>query len=602
MHDQTLYYNANIYTMDSRAPRASAVAIRGDRIVGLGTRAEAESALSGPYDTVNVQGLTVVPGFTDCHIHFLWYALGLRRLNLDGVPSIGEAARRVAERAAQAKPGEWILGHGWNRSLWQDGEIPTRLQLDAASPSNPVALTSKDGHTEWVNSLALAVAGVDKNTPDPDGGRIERDPHTGEPTGILRETAQDLVDRIIPAPDLCACESAIAEAIPKMHEFGVVGIHDCEDALAFRAFQNLASRGELRLRVLMMIPRSNLDAAIQIGLQTGQGDPTLRVGSLKVFADGALGSQTAALMEPYIGNPDNVGITVTPKEELVEIITQASRAGIAVAVHAIGDRANRDVLDAFEKSASTLSASTLSRDARTLFQESRPASRCATSISAGQDAHVAGATARDSSNIGRKRLRHRIEHAQLVHPDDLRRFGALGVIASVQPVHATSDRYMADRRWGERASRGYAYRSLADAGARLAFGSDAPVEVPDPITGIFAAVTRKRADEVLLPGWHTDECLSADQAVHGYTLGAAYASGEESIKGSISLGKLADFVVLSKDIFTIPPDEIIQTKVLATVLGGRVVFDRVGLKVASSVAAIRVASPKSTFNAADARS
>lgn len=578
MHDQALYYNVNICTMDSRAPRASAMAIRGDRIVGLGTRAEAEAALSGRYDTVNVQGLTVVPGFTDCHIHFLWYALGLRRLNLDGVPSIGKVARRVAERAAQAKPGEWILGHGWNRSLWRDAEIPTRLQLDAASPSNPVALTSKDGHTEWVNSTALAVAGIDRDTPDPDGGKIERDPHTGKPTGILRENAQGLVDRIIPAPDLCACESAIAEAIPRMHEFGVVSLHDCEDALAFQAFQNLASRGELRLRVLMMIQRSNLDAAIRLGLQTGLGDPTLRVGPLKVFADGALGSQTAALMEPYIGTPDNVGITVTPKEELVEIITQASRAGIAVAVHAIGDRANRDVLDAFEKNASTLSTSTLSRDAQTLSQESRPASRCATSASTERDVHVAGATARDSSNISHKRLRHRIEHAQLVHPDDLRRFGALGIIASVQPVHATSDRYMADRHWGERASRGYAYRSLADAGARLAFGSDAPVEAPDPIEGIFAAVTRKRADEVLLPGWHTEECLSVEQAVHGYTLGAAYASGEETIKGSISAGKLADFVVLSRDIFDIPPDEIMQTKVLATVSAGRVVFDRIGLK------------------------
>ncbi|MEW5866367.1 MAG: amidohydrolase [Bacillota bacterium] len=578
MHDQTLYYNANIYTMDSRVPRASAVAIRGDRIVGLGTRAEAESTLSGPYDTVNVQGLTVVPGFTDCHIHFLWYALGLRRLNLDGVLSIGEVARRVSERATQARPGEWILGHGWNRSLWPEGDTPSRLQLDAVSPANPVVLTSKDGHTEWVNSLALAVAGIDRDTPDPDGGKIERDPYTGEPTGILRENAQGLVDRAIPTPDLCACESAIAEAIPQMHEFGVVGIHDCEDELAFRAFQNLASRGELGLRVLMMIPRSNLDAAIRLGLQTGLGDPTLRVGSLKVFADGALGSQTAALLEPYICNPDNMGITVTPKEELVEIITQASRAGIAVAVHAIGDRANRDVLDAFEKSASTLSASMLSRDAQTLFQESQPASRCATSMSAEHDAHMAGGTTRDSSSIGQRRLRHRIEHAQLVHPDDLRRFAALGIIASVQPVHATSDRYMADRHWGERASRGYAYRSLADAGARLAFGSDAPVEVPDPITGIFAAVTRKRADEVLMPGWHTEECLSVEQAVHGYTLGAAYASGEETIKGSISAGKLADFVVLSRDIFAIPPDEIIQIKVLTTVLAGQVVFDRVGLK------------------------
>ncbi|MEW6230304.1 MAG: amidohydrolase family protein, partial [Bacillota bacterium] len=232
MHNQTLLYNASIYTMDPRLPRVSSMAIRGEEIVALGTRADAESVLSGPRNIVDLQGLTVVPGFTDCHIHFLWYALGLRRLNLDGAASIGEVTRSVAERAAQVRAGEWILGHGWNRSLWPEGDIPSRLQLDAVSPANPVVLTSKDGHTEWVNSRALAVAGIDRDTPDPDGGRIERDPHTGEPAGILRENAQGLVHRTIPTPDLCACESAIAEAIPRMHEFGVVGIHDCEDELA----------------------------------------------------------------------------------------------------------------------------------------------------------------------------------------------------------------------------------------------------------------------------------------------------------------------------------------------------------------------------------
>ncbi len=588
MYDKTLYHNADIYTMDPRYRLASAMAVVGDRIIAVGAREEAEAALSGHYRVVDLQGLTVVPGFVDCHIHFLWYALGARRLNLNGVASIGDVVRMVAERAAQARPGEWILGHGWNRNLWPAADVPTRAQLDAASPTHPVALTSKDGHTMWVNSLALAAAGIGRSTPDPEGGRIERDARTGEPTGLLRENAQALVDDVIPAPGPDACEEAIAAAIPRMHEFGVVGIHDCEDDLAFRAFQDMAARGELGLRVYMMIPRSNLDHAIGLGLQTGFGDTTLRIGPLKVFADGALGSQSAALLEPYVTNPESTGILTTSRDELVDVISRASRAGIALAVHAIGDRANRMVLDAFESVARQVPKGTVSHP----IPESGSGSRTETATgtpsqtwtgtrtgTAAEHGTIAGpadvAAARMSHHMG---LRHRIEHAQLVHPDDLPRFAALGIIASVQPVHATSDRYIADLHWGKRASLGYAYRSLAAAGARLAFGSDAPVEAPNPIEGIFAAVTRKRADEVLLPGWHTEECLTVGQAVCGYTLGAAYASGEEAVKGSISPGKLADFVVLSQNIFAVGSDDILQTKVLATIVGGDVVFDGMGLR------------------------
>lgn len=552
MYDKVLYHNATIYTMDPRRPRASAMSVCGGRITAVGTREEVESALSGHYRSVDLRGLAVVPGFTDCHIHFVWYALGMRRLNLGGVTSVRDIVRMVADRAAHAGPGEWILGHGWNKNIWRDAVPPTRAQLDAASPANPVALTSKDGHSTWVNSAALAAAGVDENTRDPEGGKIERDARTGEPTGILRENAQALVERIIPAPSLAACEEAVAAAIPHMHELGVVGIHDCEDSVAFRTFQMMASERRLGLRVYMMIPRSNLDHAIQLGLQTGFGDANLRVGPLKVFADGALGSQTAALLEPYLTNPDNTGILTTSREELAETISSASGAGIAVAVHAIGDRANRMVLDAFEA-----------------------ATRHAVAASAGV-ASAAGPAASGGTARG-GRLRHRIEHAQLIHPDDVRRLAALGIIASVQPVHATSDRYMADLHWGKRASLAYAYRSLSNAGVRLAFGSDAPVEEPNPIEGIFAAVTRKRTDEVLLPGWHTEECLTVEEAVRGYTLGAAYASGEEAVRGSISPGKFADFVLLSQDIFAVPPDEIASTKVLATILEGRPVFDRFGL-------------------------
>ncbi|MGE5587833.1 MAG: amidohydrolase [Clostridia bacterium] len=590
MYDKALYHDARIYTMDPRCPRASAMAVAGGRIMAVGTREEAEAALCGRYQSVDLRGLAVVPGFVDCHIHFVWYALGARRLNLDGVTSIGDIVRIVAERAAHSRPGEWILGHGWNRSIWRDAGVPTREQLDAASPAHPVALTSKDGHSMWVNSAALAAARVSGSTADPEGGRIERDARTGEPTGLLRENAQALVDRVIPAPSPSTCEEAVAAAIPRMHELGVVGIHDCEDDLAFRTFQTMAARRGLGLRVYMMIPRSNLDHAIELGLQTGFGDAYLRIGPLKVFADGALGSQSAALLEPYLTNPDSTGILTASPDELVDVISRASGAGIAVAVHAIGDRANRMVLDAFESVAQRSSDGTASHpvpesgswdtiDAAMGAASQTHAWTPAPQAAAASTGVAGAANPAPAGTLHSERLRHRIEHAQLIHPNDMRRFAALAIIASVQPVHATSDRYMADLHWGKRASLAYAYRSLAAAGARLAFGSDAPVEAPNPIEGIFAAVTRKRADEVLLPGWRTEECLTVEEAVRGYTLGAAYASGEEVLKGSIAPGKLADFVVLSQDVFAVRPDDIIHTQVLATILGGDVVFDRMGIAV-----------------------
>jgi predicted amidohydrolase YtcJ len=415
---------------------------------------------------------------------------------------------------------------------------PHRTQLDDAAPNNPVVLFSKDRHSIWVNSLALAMAGIDKDTPDPDGGVIERDPNTHEPTGILRENAQALINRVIPAPDFGMCKEAIAHVIPYLHQLGITGIHDCGDEVSFGVADNqeLLTEDNLDLRICEMIPLHNLDAAIKLGIRTGFGNARLRIGPLKVFVDGALGSGTAALLEPYLDNPDNLGVCAITEEELTDIIIRASKSGISVAAHAIGDRAVRMALDALEKS-----------KAHRKPNDTEP-------------------------------LRNRIEHAQLVSPVDIERFASLDVIASIQPIHATSDRYMADKAWGARSSIGYPMRSLAENGVRLAFGSDAPVEEPDPIQGIFAAVTRKRYDELSQPGWHTEQCLTVEEAVRGYTVGAAYASGEEHIKGSITPGKLADFVILSKDIFTVNPLEIADTKVLGTVVGGKVVFDQIGLK------------------------
>jgi predicted amidohydrolase YtcJ len=531
MQVDLVLYNGRIYTMDRGNPQAQAVAIVGNRIAAVGDDAQVISLLGPGGEAVDLGGRTVVPGLTDCHIHFVEYALRLTRIDLSGIVSRAEAIRRVAERAQMARPGEWLLGGGWDRNLWEDASFPTKEDLDSVAPHNPVALSSKDGHSLWVNSLALTRAGITAETDSPAGGEIERQPGTGEPTGILKENAEDLVERVIEKPSLEAIESALKVAMANAQRAGLTGIHDCESVLAFAAFQELLKRDELGLRVLMHIPAKNLDDAIGLGLRTGFGGERLRVGGVKMFADGALGSRTAAMLAPYDDEPFDLGIVVTSKEEMRALVRKASRVGLSVAIHAIGDRANRDVLDILEENHQS------------------------------------------DEGMG---LRHRIEHVQLLHPADIPRLAQLGVIASMQPIHATSDMEMVNRHWGEKRGQGaYAWRSLLDAGTVLAFGSDCPVEPFDPLAGIHAAVTRRRADGSPGPeGWHPGERITVEDAVRAYTLDAAYASGEEWEKGSITPGKLVDLVVLSQDIFAIPPMSILETEVEATILDGQFVYRR----------------------------
>ena len=531
MQADLVLYNGKIYTMDRANPQAQAVAIVGNRIAAVGDDDQIKSLLSPGGEAVDLGGRTVVPGLTDSHIHFVEYALRLTRIDLSGIVSRTEAIRRVAERARTAKPGEWLLGGGWDRNLWEDTSFPTKEDLDLVAPHNPVALSSKDGHSLWANSLALARAGITAETLSPSGGEIERQPGTGEPKGILKENAEELVDKVIEKPSLEAIQAALKVAMANAQRAGLTGIHDCEGERAFAAFQELLKKGEVGLRVLMHVPVENLDHAIGLGLRTGFGNEKLRVGGVKMFADGALGSRTAAMLAPYEDEPLNLGIVVTSKEELRELVSKASRAGLSAAIHAIGDRANRDVLDVLEES-------------------------------------------RQSGEGGG--LRHRIEHVQLLHPADVPRPAKLGVIASMQPIHATSDMEMVNRHWGEERARGaYAWRSLLDAGTVLAFGSDCPVEPLDPIAGIHAAVTRRRADGSPGPeGWHPEERITVEDAVRAYTVGAAYASGEEREKGSITPGKLADLMVLSQDIFALPPMAILETEVEATILDGKFVYRR----------------------------
>ncbi len=528
MRTNLVLCNGDIHTMDTATPRVRAIAIAGDRILAVGSDDDMRALLAPGGKVIDLHGHTVVPGFTDSHIHFLFYALSLKQVDLTGAPTLEEALALVAKRAKTMPPGRWIVGRGWDHSLWAGGRFPSRHDLDRVAPEHPVWLKRKCGHVGWANSLALEMAGITARTLDPPGGRIERDPATGEPTGLLFEdAAMGLIDRMLGKPSVDEAADVIKEAMGEAHRLGLVGIHVMEEEVSFRAFQKLRADGELKLRVLMQIPEESLDAAVRLGLQSGFGDEWLRFGGVKLFSDGALGSHTAAMLEPYGDRPDDYGIVVLEPERLRHLADEASEAGIALFVHAIGDRANRNVLDAIESTRS-----------------------------AGKGL----------------RLRHRIEHAQLLHPDDIPRLARLGVVASMQPIHATQDMLLAERLWGERCAGAYAWRSLLDAGTVLAFGSDAPVEDPDVLKGIHAAVTRRRADGSPGPqGWHPEQRISVEEAVRAYTVGAAYASGEETIKGTLSPGKLADLVVLSRDIFTIDPIEILNTKVLATMIGGEFV-------------------------------
>ncbi|HXF63175.1 MAG TPA: amidohydrolase [Caldilineaceae bacterium] len=527
MADQ-LFYNGVVYTLDPARPRASALAVAGNRIVAAGDDDELRELLRPGGRAINLRGQTVAPGFTDAHLHFLSYGLSLREIDLAAVPTLAEAQRRVRQRAAATPADHWLIGRGWDQSLWTDRRFPSRYDLDAVAPDHPVFLRRKCGHVGWANSRALALAGITAATPDPFGGEIERDA-SGEPTGILKENAMGLVARLLAEPSEAEALAAVRAALAELHRRGITGVHNMEGAAALRAFQTLRDQGELTLRVVQQIPESDLDAAIQMGLRSGFGDDRLRIGAVKIFADGALGARTALMVESYEGEPENRGIAVATAGHLKAQVARAARAGIAVHIHAIGDQANRNVLDAIE------------------------ASR--------------------QAGLG-PQLRHRIEHAQLLHPDDLPRFAALGVIASMQPIHCTQDMKLADAHWGpERSRLAYAWRSLLDTGAVLAFGSDAPVEEPDVLRGIHAAVTRRRADGSPGPdGWIGEQRITVAEALYAYTVGAAYSVGREAALGRLAPGLLADFVVLSDDIFTIQPMALLETDVIATIVDGVTVF------------------------------
>ncbi|CAG1001613.1 MAG: amidohydrolase [Anaerolinea sp.] len=519
--------NAVIYTLNPDQPTATSIALRDGRIAAVGG-AELRS-LATPRTLIHdLGGAMIVPGLTDAHIHWKWTAQGLREIDLFAVASKGEAVARVGQRAAAAAPGEWLTGQGWAQDLWDDRAFPTAADLDRVSPQNPVFLKSRSGHAGWANSLALSISGITSITPNPGGGVIQRDQY-GHLTGILLETAMELVERRIPPLNAAQVADLMKKAQPLAWRAGLTGLHDFDPPIAFEAMQILYEQGELGLRIVKNINDPFIHHALTLGLRWGFGNDWLRLGGLKIFADGALGSRTAAMIAPYDGEPENYGVVVTDKESMYALVSRASRAGFPSTIHAIGDKAVHDVLDVYEAV----------RD---------------------EEAHA---------GIPRHARRHRIEHVQVIHPDDAGRLAQLDLIASMQPIHATADYQMADRYWGKRSQWAYNARLQLDRGARVAFGSDSPVEPFDPLKGIHAAVTRRRADGTPgESGWYPELRLSLDEALRGYTQGAAYAAGMEHKLGTIAPGFLADLTVFDRDLYQIASDDLLKVKVIGTMVGG----------------------------------
>ena len=521
-----LLHNARVYTLDPARRVASALAIESGRIIAVG----GEELLDdyGQAEHADMHGRIILPGLTDAHIHLQECALSQYVVNCE-LDSKQEILSRLAERLQQTPPGEWVRGHGWNQNVW-GGEWPAATDLEAISSHNPVYLSAKSLHVAWVNSAALKLAGITSSTQDPANGSIQRDP-LGQPTGILFEKALELVDTLIPEPAPETLAKIFQQFIPSLWRMGLTGVHDFDRRTCFMALQLLQARGELHLRVLKSIPFEAFPLAVEFGLQSGFGDDFLRIGSVKLFSDGALGPHTAAMFDPYVDEPQNRGILIINAEKLLEIGCRAAAGGLSLAVHAIGDRAVHEVLDGFA----------LLRDYER--QHGLPA------------------------------LRHRIEHVQTIHPEDAGRLAELGIIASMQPVHAVSDMLMADQLLGRRAAFSYAWRTQLEHGARLAFGSDAPVESPNPFHGLHAAVTRRRADGTPGPdGWYPEQRLTVNSALEGFTSGPAYAAGMQDRLGQLSAGFLADLIVIETDPFTCDSAELYSIQPVATMVAGNWVW------------------------------
>ncbi len=519
--------NARVWTGDARRPWADAVAVRGDRLAAVGSGAEVRKLAAGAR-VVDAHGAMLVPGLIDAHVHFIDGGFRLASVQLRDAATPAEFVARIGAFAATAPAGTWVTGGDWDHERW-GGALPERAWIDSVSPTTPVWINRLDGHMSLANSAALRAAGVTRATPDVAGGTIVRD-RAGEPTGVLKDNAMALVDRVVPEPTDAQSDAALDAAMRYVAERGVTAVHHMGGWGDLATFERAHRAGRLRTRVSAAVPLDTWERLRDTVAARGRGDAWLRIGGLKGFVDGSLGSHTAAMLAPFTDAPSDSGLLVNTAADLYAWTRGADAAGLQVIVHAIGDRAIRTQLDVFER----------------VERENGPRDR-----------------------------RFRIEHAQHVAPADLPRFARLGVVASMQPYHAIDDGRWAERVIGaERARTTYAFRSLLDAGARLAFGSDWFVAPPAPLEGIYAAVTRRTLDDAHPGGWVPEQRITVEEALRAYTAGAAFAGFAERDVGTLERGKLADFVLIDRDLTRVPPETIRDARVLMTVVGGRVVFER----------------------------
>ncbi|HEX8181016.1 MAG TPA: amidohydrolase [Pyrinomonadaceae bacterium] len=539
--------HGRVFTADARGTTAQAVAVEGERIVAIGTDAEIAARYAAAR-TIDLAGRLVTPGFNDAHLHFVNGGLSLMRVQLVGAPTLAEAQRRIAEKVRELPPGAWILGRGWDHTLW-GGQWPTKADLDAVAPNNPVFVQRVDGHVSWANSLALQKANVTRASVAPEGGEILHDAQ-GEPTGILKETAGNLVGRVVPDPSRAERMQAIERALAEARRYGITSIQDNSGYENVELYRELLQADKLTVRVAEWQNFENTVAELQrqrAEFATFNLDPLkLRLTMLKGYVDGTLGSRTSAMLAPFADDPHNSGIPRHTPEELTRMTVERAQAGFQIGFHAIGDKANRMALDAFAAALKQQPVAILALPQMDI-----------------------------SSKVVVARQRHRVEHAQVVAPSDFARFRDLGVLASMQPSHAISDKRWAQDRLGEyRVMGAYAWHTMMAYGVHVPFGTDWPVEPINPYLGLYAAVTRQSTDGQPPGGWWPEERITIANAIRNYTAEAAYASFEEREKGQIAPGMLADLTVHSRDLLTIPPAEILQTETDLTIFGGRVVYER----------------------------
>jgi predicted amidohydrolase YtcJ len=519
--------NAKVWTGDSLRPWADAIAVRGERIAMVGSSAAVRKA-AGDARVIDAAGQMVVPGFIDSHVHFVAGGFRLSSVQLRDATTPAEFIARIKAFAASAPPGAWITGGDWDHERW-GGELPRRDWIDSVTPNNPVWVNRLDGHMSLANSAALGAANVTRTTSDVAGGTIVR-AASGEPTGVLKDNAAELVDSVVPKPPAELEDRALDAAMAYVAAQGVTSVHHMGSWDDLAVFERAHKANRLRTRIYAAVPLSTWERLRDTVAARGRGDAWLRIGALKGFVDGSLGSHTAAMLQPFTDAPRDTGLFVSTPDNLYRWVSGADKAGLNIMVHAIGDRAIRTQLDIFERVA----------------KENGPRDR-----------------------------RFRIEHAQHIAAPDFPRFARIGVIASMQPYHAIDDGRWADKVIGPERSKGtYAFRSLLDAGATLAFGSDWFVAPPTPLEGIYAATTRRTIDDRNPGGWVPEQKITVDEALRAYTRGGAFASFEDKERGVLATGALADFVVIDRDVTRIPIEQIRDARVVLTAVGGRVVYER----------------------------